>query len=345
MFLIKFSFTFAQNVDLTSVDEFFKITDKLRNEEVIDEEQWSQFENSAAYSVFSKAKDRRVINIAKSSMKNIFANYEVKERLNENDLLETMVLANYEDVNRNYHDIKSFRDSYDFERLVDNAKLRLQSFLRCESFDSTIKWKPVYYWFLSKDGKDMPEAVLIDFNLIYKMNETQRIDFLAHEFFHVYRTHFENHDFNYANDINFALDMIQNEGIADQIDKFMGYEQYYFSSVDFDSQVAEELVTLYDNAENDIEYLQDVVMQYVNNQIDMDVCVDKILEIYKYNGHALGFYMSNQIVKAGFKEEMIKEFYNPYRFFELYSLALHKNKGTSLNSDFLTWLKDAYGLF
>ena len=45
----------------------------------------------------------------------------------------------------------------------------------------------------------MDDALVIDFNLIYKMTEEQRINFLAHEFFHVYRGHFENHEFNYAN--------------------------------------------------------------------------------------------------------------------------------------------------
>ena len=35
LFLITSTFTFAQNVDLSSVDEFFKITDKLKNGEEI----------------------------------------------------------------------------------------------------------------------------------------------------------------------------------------------------------------------------------------------------------------------------------------------------------------------
>lgn len=59
------------------------------------------------------------------------------------------------------------------------------------------------------------------------MTEQQRIDFLSHEYFHNYRRYFENHDLNYKCYLNFMLDMIQNEGIADQIDKSLGYEKYY----------------------------------------------------------------------------------------------------------------------
>lgn len=46
LFLIKCSFSFAQNVDLTSVDEFFKIADCLKNGKEVSTEQWHQFDIS-----------------------------------------------------------------------------------------------------------------------------------------------------------------------------------------------------------------------------------------------------------------------------------------------------------
>ena len=219
------------------------------------------------------------------------------------------------------------------------AKQRLKSLLCSDTLDYSIKWKPVYFFFLSADGKDMDNALFIDFNLIYKLTEQQRIDFLAHEFFHNYRTHFENHEFNYANDINFMLDMIQNEGIADQIDKYMGYKKY-FSDVLTSPEETEIFTTLYNNAENDIKQLQTIIVQYSKKRIDKKLCIDKLLEIYKYNGHAIGFYMSNQIIKAGYKKEMVKSFYNPYKFYQLYNLAACKNKTVMLNDDFMIFLKN-----
>ena len=334
LFLITSTFTFAQNVDLSSVDEFFKITDKLKNEEEISDNDWNNFEKSKAYAIFT---NKYVIDIAKSSIQNVFGSYNINTD-NSNNLLKTLVLANYEEINYNYSSLKTFRDNYDFESLIYNAKSRLQSFLMCE-LDSSVEWKPVYFLFLNKDGQDRDSAIVIDLNQIYKMTEQQRIDFIAHEFFHVYRSHFENHDFNYANDIYFALDMIANEGIADQIDKYnMDYEQYY-STVIGSQELKDEFINLYENAEKDIEYLQDIIVQYSKNQIDKETCIDKLLEIYKYNGHALGFYMSNQIIMAGLKDEMIKEFHNPYEFFRLYSLTLPKDEKASLNDDFLLFLK------
>ena len=333
LFLITSTFTFAQNVDLSSVDEFFKITDKLKNGEEISDNDWNNFEKSKAYAIFT---NKYIIDIAKLSIQNVFGSCNINID-NSNDLLKTLVLANYEEINYNYSSLKTFRDNYDFESLIYNAKSRLQSFLMCE-LDSSVEWKPVYFLFLSKDGQDRDSAIVIDLNLIYKMTEQQRIDFIAHEFFHVYRSHFENHDFNYANDINFAIDMIANEGIADQIDKYMGYDQY-FSNFGKSKELASEFKQLYNNAPKDIEYLQTTIAQYAANQIDKDTCIDRLIGIYKYNGHALGFYISNQIIKAGLRDEMIKEFHNPYEFFRLYSLTLPKDEKASLNDDFLLFLK------
>ena len=302
------------------------------------EEQWLEFENSTAYSIL----DNQIVDIAKTSMQSVFGISNNKENIKINNQLEKLIIANYEDVKDNYSDIKAFRDNYDFESLISKAKLRLQSFLGLDMMDSSAISKPVYFFFLN-DAANKKVAIVADLNLIYQMNEEQRINIIAHEFFHIYRTHFENHDFNYANDINFALDMIANEGIANQIDKSdMDYNQY-FNTIIKSHELAEEFTELYNKAEKDIEYLQTIIIQYSKGQIDSNACVEKLLEIYKYNGHALGFYMSNQIVEAGFKDEMIKEFHNPYEFYRLYDLALRKNKRASLDEDFLNFLKEATG--
>ena len=328
----------AQNVDLSSVDEFLNITALLKNGEEVNMEQWNQLDSSAAYSLFSNSKDNTIPNIVKAVMLDIFGCSDSKGQTQNDSLFETSVRANYEDIKKNYSEIRKFRDNYDFEYLISNAKLRLQTFLGCEQLDASVKWRPVYFFFLSQDGKEVDNAIVLDFNLIYKMTEEERINLLAHEFFHVYRAHFEHHDFNYANDINFAIDMIANEGIADQIDKYMGYDQY-FSNFSKSKELASEFKQLYNNAPKDIEYLQTTIAQYAANQIDKDTCIDRLISIYKYNGHALGFYISNQIIKAGLRDEMIKEFHNPYEFFRLYSLTLPKDEEASLNDDFLHFLK------
>ena len=165
LFLINSSLTFAQNVDLTSIDEFFKITDKLKNGKEIDEEQWSQFESSTAYSIM----DSRIIDIVKTSINYVFGSSESMMNLENTNMLERLFVENYKEVNNNYSDIKDFRNNYDFEMLISKAKFRLQSFLGCEILDSSAKLKPVYFLFLNADAQDRDEAIVVDLNFIYSI--------------------------------------------------------------------------------------------------------------------------------------------------------------------------------
>ena len=165
LFLINSSLTFAQNVDLTSIDEFFKITDKLKNGKEIDEEQWSQFESSTAYSIM----DSRIIDIVKTSINYVFGSSESMMNLENTNMLERLFVENYKEVNNNYSDIKDFRNNYDFEMLISKAKFRLQSFLGCEILDSSAKLKPVYFLFLNADAQDRDEAIVVDLNVIYSI--------------------------------------------------------------------------------------------------------------------------------------------------------------------------------
>ena len=61
----------AQNLDLSSVDEFLNITALLKNGEEVNMEQWNQLDSSAAYSLFSNSKDNTIPNIVKVVMLDI----------------------------------------------------------------------------------------------------------------------------------------------------------------------------------------------------------------------------------------------------------------------------------
>lgn len=340
----------AQSVDLSSVDAFLEVTAELKQGNRITEEQWEQFENTSVYKRFATRENPFMINTIKETILSVFDENKLSqndsvlhvstEEMAENKalMIKNLIWRNYLEVNDHYADITAFRERYDFEALRYQALQRLSEFLD-QPLDSDIGFKPVYFFFLMADGKDAEEALLIDFNLIYRMTEQQRIDFLAHEYFHNYRRYFENNDFNHQCDLNFMLDMIQNEGIADQIDKSDGYESYY-AQVQTSEELAEIMVGLYDQAEKDLEILQGLIVRYANHELDENKLIDELLKVYKYNGHAIGFFMSQQIVKAGLKKEMTANFYNPYAFYKCYNRAAIKNGTLPLRAEFLDYLKE-----
>lgn len=339
----------AQTVDLTSVDEFFKVTSTLKEGKEVTNEQWRDFNNSTGYRKYAEREDQTFIKTIKNSIEIVFGNKSTterdsilrisKEEMAENTslLLNKLIMINYIDVNDHYNAIQSFRKTYDFSSLVEKSKDRLSSFLEIQ-IDPAIKLKPVYFFVVLADGAAKDDAIYIDFNLFYKQTEEQRINFLAHEYFHDLREKYENHGFNHRCDLNYMLDMIQNEGIADMIDKSEGYQKYY-TEVGESVEMVEIWLDLYKQAPIDLEKLQNVILKYSKGEISENEMIDVIIEIAKFNGHALGFYMANQIVKAGYKKEMIRSFNNPAAFYNLYNQAAKDLNVFQFNDEFMEYFR------
>ena len=345
MLCVNVSVSIAQTVDLNSVDEFFKITSILKEGKEVTAEQWEDFNNSGGYKHLSQ----NSINIIKSSIDAAFGKNTMSERdrilsitreemdNNIESLIKTTTLVNYLDINNNYESIKSFRENYDFVALIENAKKRLFSFLD-KKIDSTIELKPVYFFFINADGVNKENGICIDLNLIYKKTDEQRADFLAHEFFHNYREKYVNGEY-YKNDLAFMIDAIQDEGIADLIDKTDGYRKY-FADIGELPEMIESWENLYNQAQVDLKKLQDLTIKYAKKEISKDDMVDELIEIVKYRGHPIGFFMANQIVSAGYKNEMLETFYNPHEFYSLYNKAAKKQNLFQLSTEFMDYLKD-----
>jgi hypothetical protein len=340
----------AQEVDLTSVDEFFKVTSTLKGGKEISAEQWKDFNSSGGYRTFAEREDKSRINLIKSLINIAFGDssntkkdsiLSIPEKgLSDNIALwvKKHTLINYLDMKDNFESITLFRDNYDFNALIDKSKQRLFSFLG-EPIDTAFRFKTVYFHCREADGINATDGIYVDFNFIYKKTEEQRENFLAHEFFHNYREKYENHDFNYKKDLNHCIDFIQNEGIADLIDKSDGYQKYFSDDGELPDMV-ETWVSAYNQAQADLERLQNVIMKFSKDEISENELVDEILKIVKFNGHPIGFFMANQIVSAGYKNELLKTFYNPYEFFYLYNKAAKEQSIFQLSDEFMNYLKD-----
>ena len=340
----------AQSVDLSSVDAFFNVTSTLRSGNEVSIEQWMNFDSSLVYKHYACRENKFVINTIKESIQLVFGEKQSpkidsllsigKEEMTNNTeiLVKKLIIDNYLNVRDNYENIVSFRNSYDFEGLINNAKIKLSTFLG-HPIDSLTDLKPMFLFFASADAKDSEWAITVDLNLLYRQTEEQRVELLAHEYFHNYRERFENHDFNYKCDLNYMIDMIHNEGVADMIDKNMGYKEYYSNNY-FEPDLAVKMVELYNSAEEDLERLNDLIIQYSLNEISEETMVDGLLEIVKFNGHAIGFYMSSQIVNAGYKKQMIETFYDPFEFYKLYNKAAKENNQYQFSDEFMEFVFD-----
>ena len=63
------------------------------------------------------------------------------------------------------------------------------------------------------------------------------------------------------------------EGIADQIDKAIGYEKYY-SEVIRSIELSEIMINLYNQAEDDLKKLQNIIVSYSKGEISENDMID-----------------------------------------------------------------------
>ena len=77
---VNISASLAQTVDLTSVDEFIKVTSTIKSGKEVSAEQWKDFEHSAGYKRMAERKNKTLINIIKSSINIAFGNNIAAEK-------------------------------------------------------------------------------------------------------------------------------------------------------------------------------------------------------------------------------------------------------------------------
>ncbi len=324
----------AQSVDLSSVDAFFDVSTSLKSGNAVSTDQWQQFDSSTCYKTYADMDNQFIIRTFKESISLVFDDRRTSEldsllsavqSAGGSDralFMKGLIVDNYLKVKAHYDDIRAFRNSYDFEALRTKSIHKLASFLG-HSDDLLTNLKSLHFFVADADAADRDHAIVADFNLIFQMSDQERVELLAHEYFHNYRYRFEDHSFNHRCDMNYLIDMIQNEGIADLIDKSVGYRSHFTKAI-FEPGMAEAMIALYDSAENDVERLNDLIVSYSRNQISEDTMVDGLIDIVRFNGHPMGFFMANQIVRAGYEKELVETFYKPEEFYKLYNLAAEK---------------------
>lgn len=154
------------------------------------------------------------------------------------------------------------------------------------------------------------------------------------------KAHLKNGDVCILKD-TWAVDITGNVvlGNGEQFDLNRKYEQY-FTGIGETSEMVEIWVQLYNQAQTDLERLQAAVVRYSKEEISEKEMIDEILEICKFNGHAIGFFMANQIVKAGYEKEMLLNFHNPYAFYNLYNQSAKDLNLFQLSDEFMKYFSN-----
>jgi hypothetical protein len=332
-------------IDLSSVDKFFDVAQKLSSGIKLSENEWDSLFETKGYQISAKADIRK--KIIHEMMETVFVPHSAEsdsilhipvEQIISNPvaMLTRLTLVNFLEIKENKDILQTYRHSYDFGHIKASSAERLRAFL-LHPVDSFILFPSVNLLCYELDAQSKKDGIVWDFNLFFKQTEEERINFLAHEMFHTYRANFVNQDFLNSSHFMQQIDKLQDEGIADLIDKKENIVES-IKGIGLPDSFIEMYSDTYENTPQILKNFDDIVCSFARTEISEEEFNSKVKDYFLFGGHPNGYYMSKMIKKTGLTDELLKSFYSPIEFLKLYNQSARKEKGYIFSDEFINYI-------
>ena len=312
----------SSHIDSSGMAPFWQIESVLLKDAEPDLGQWNALFDTPAYQIllaggFSKKLFEQQLRLAFMPSKALELTKELDE---DND--NTAYLHHYLRIRGNEAEMKKQQAQLGKERLIETALSMAKGFLP-DSFQYDNSLPPVSFIVYENATLRAPTGIIID--LLFSMDFKPYLPYLiAHEAYHFYLEKInkytlpDNHQRDYP--ILQALDQLETEGIADQIDK----KKFFLSKGLFANyQWAKSYQYYLTNTPKVIQQLDEFFIHLAMfPQSDTQIITD----IVPMNGHPTGYFMAKAIIDKMGKRELIKQTANPFAFIRLYQQVALKSK-------------------
>ncbi len=352
------------NFCIKGIIEFFKIVDILKTDQMPTDEQWHSFIESPGYKELSEEE------FGKKYFKEILTVvFKPSESKKVQDVIEKYkkmgdyyswavpsLIDGFKEAELNRKDILNYATYLSSPEVLKKTEKYVSNFLPNAKIDSSFKINFIVF----DDSRGYNPAIIGITNTgKYSKEEmgclkSKNFDnylpavlLIAHEAFHNIRDKMLmfSEPKGLESPIIWALNKIENEGIADLIDKKPLYESdgCFFSSDDAKRIVREQKAQY--AIINSINYLLTEISK--NEGLTQDLA-NAINNIVPRSGHPTGYYMA-KIIYSKFGNEYIKTIAtNPFQFFVAYNEAAKTIKSTPQFSkeaiDYIKKLEEKYAI-
>lgn len=342
-----------QNLDFSAVRQHFKIMDLLRSGQEVTDNQWDELFNTPAYKTLLNNEFHNRVFFQVIFLAAYAPGYStsVEEILSKIDRKGTWWKWWVESMLEAYKDASLFKNQLT-ELIGQYQKLELNDFAIKEAKrflpDKRFEGFPKIAFIIFNDSRGY-DPIILSLNSFLRTNDPKEIAALdcmvrsgysehfgfkllyAHEAFHYYRNKKEEFRFPDDKDPYFSLiwtmDQIENEGIADQIDK----ANLYFRPGCYKSTNEGAQYLNYLKQQPDLIFKMDSILAELAAHPDSaQKLSSEFRELIPRSGHQTGYYMCNAIIHELGEKSLKNIARNPFKFFKLYQQAALKNK--NLNS-------------
>ncbi len=325
---ISFSISNAQKIDTAPLEAYWKMVEPLKHGDSLSIEDWKTFlkiEPNQNY-IENQAFDNDYLERLRKTIQFVYMpKYDslLKARVKAIDkdpasywmTYKVYMYKKYEKELKNYQ-LQISNPTY-IDTVYKNAFAWLPK--RLQKKDTTVN---IHLLGIENDAIAGGGTIIATFWQIYNQDKLKLGILGGHEMHHVLRKKIEFKDVseNEAG-IIYVLNGILNEGTADMIDK--AYNIAHDEELPIDCKF------------KDFELFQadSIVKQIDSSLINMAISNGKIYKTERNyrdllrwtSGHCPGYYMTDIIVRNGFKKQLLKNIQNPFSFIYLYNKAAKKD--------------------
>ena len=318
IFFIVFGFShflIGQNIDVSAVERYFKMTDSLKNDNPLSKSTWESFLNMNGLKLYAANQgfDKAYLELYRASMEIVYMpknDSTLKIQLKKPEKYFLVHIINqykvHEQAFKSYiKNIEQDKEGY-IRTMYKNCYDVLPKRMHKMAENSTLYFIPIFSDAVAED-KD----VVVTLFCAYFMDKIKNGAVLGHEIHHVLR---KNKTMTAGVDsaLYVILTQILNEGSADLIDKKLTEKPECPDELKYS-----EYILAY--SEGMVGKLDTAILNHINKSAA--ITKKEISDIAPMSGHVPGYYMALVIDRNGFRKNLIKAIDDPIQFILLYNKA------------------------
>jgi hypothetical protein len=305
------------NFDFSAIDRLWKIVSVLENDREPSEEDWDALVRTPGYAALIAHERGYGLDFLKRNLRFVF----------KPSLAGDLEKAPRSSGLRHFLDLKAKKTALlEFQAKIHNPKVwaealgLLKAWLPEKSVES-LNAPAVTFVVFSKDARGGYGPLIFDLLYAFEQGDDFKSLF-AHEAFHYYRRELSAYDegnVRLAHErILLALNWIQDEGLADQIDK---PGSIFEGGPRADSDYAREYRKNMADSPRILGTIDRLLCRLEESPADAYRIGSEMRAAVPQSGHPTGYYMTRAILENGGKAELVRTYNNPFAFFYLYNAA------------------------
>ena len=317
----------AQTFHMNALDAYWEMTETLKKGDSLSQKTWENFLNLEPNQIYIKNQG-----FDKDYLERLRRSIQVVYMPQNAEILKKRVLAIEKDPSTYWLTYKVYVYKIHEKELKDFQQKLVSPDYLSQIYKNSFSWLPkylqkkddtvnIYLLGIENDAIAGSGTVIATLWNLYNADKIQTGALLGHEMHHVLRKPFHFNVEKQDEGIMYFLNAVLNEGTADMIDKPTNIANQ--NTLPFGLGLTDFLIPQADSIVTQVN--KDIVAMKKSSGKNFKTEKDYRNLIQWTSGHKPGYFMADIIVRNGYRNQLLENIQNPFKFIYLYNKAANKD--------------------